>query len=262
MIQIKVLSFNALDSLSSSTRSDKLIDLIKSVNPDIAFISEAASATVNPDKFKPPITTLAKLGYRATIFKNNDYHDRSDAHYSMGLTKLGIALVVKGSERQAYQVKLKVGDRTLSLIGQHFDDRNETYRLNQLQSLPNADILMGDFNAMHGKDKIAKTLRSIKPITNTWPDVSPDFSVIKSPIKQFISLSERLTRMADGRLINNIENLGLIEADPKHQPTIHHLAQLDHIMIGLGIKPTEFRVMNEVKLSDHKPIMATLVIDD
>jgi len=261
---LKLLSFNALTSFGDPSRQQSAIELVHTLSPDVAFFPEAYRHDDSRITIDASIVALRALGYEITSGLTDDIVKRTDGTGFFGIVKpeVGKGSILRIGHRQGFiaEVTEPSTDTLIHIGGVHFDDRNEPARLAQIEQLPETiDVLMGDMNAMHKKTPIARALRIVSPIVSLLPEVDPDFSVTKFRPKQYISLAQRLTRMADGRTLENLQNkFGLHDADSHHRPTIHGVAQIDHILAKDTIEVSDFQVHNEISLSDHKPISATI----
>jgi len=261
---VKYLSYNTLASFGDTKRKDALVQFVKTESPDVAFFAEAYREDGDFSVVESSIKSLEKLGYAVTQGLTDLVDTRSDRTGFIGIVRpeLGEGSCMPIGVRQGFLAKIKdptSGEQIIS-GGVHLDDRTEEARLLQISALPaNLDTLMGDFNAMHRSTPIAKALRLAYPITQTFPEVNPDFAVTTSLFKRMISMGQRLTRMADGRTLTALEEEHrLRDADSAMQPTIHGIAQLDHIVTSDRIKTSNYHVHRNIRLSDHVPISVEL----
>lgn len=255
--ETKVLSYNALTGFSDTDRQDALVDFVRTENPDVAFFAEARGPDEKSIAFRKSVAMLTDLGYEVTTGVTDPPHLRSDSTGFVGLVRndLGEGETVQIGHREGFYAT--AGDITVT--GIHLDDRNEDIRLSQVPHIPETDVLMGDLNAMHKHAPIARALRILRPITEALPEVDPNFGITTQRSKQVVSLAQRVVRMADGRTLQAIHNQhGLRESDPTLEPTIHGIAQIDHILISETLEARSFKVHKDIKLSDHKPISAVL----
>jgi endonuclease/exonuclease/phosphatase family metal-dependent hydrolase len=156
----------------------------------------------------------------------------------------------------------------IRVIGIHLDDRNEEFRLRQVEDLElliaNSDIpvvLLGDFNAMYGDSLRAKFMRSrfARLIAETIPNENmSDFAV-------------RATDMATGTTMARLTAPGmLIDADSLHLPTatpkvrgLEYLPSLpligiDHILHSPELKSSGHEVGAHDSGSDHRSVKAKI----
>lgn len=135
-----------------------------------------------------------------------------------------------------------------------------------MAALPELDILLTDANAMHKDARVARVLRALRLLTDLVPDFhGRDFNGATGldMVKANVHLLQSLVWMADGRTMEALKSQGLEDADPSHQPTIQKfgigIAQLDHIHYRqASVEVQEFTVHEEVRVSDHLPVSASL----
>jgi hypothetical protein len=251
MTKLSLLAYNTRTGFSNDATRDKLIKLLAELDPDIAFFSDAIAQKISQKELHFFEESFASLGF-GILISNNARNDRSDWTRSLGIfrTSLNAKHFYNGFRDETYNVEVK----GKCITGRHFDDRNETNRLEVIDDLQDADIIMGDFNAMHRNTLIANGLHALKPIGNAITEINTDVTVVRNPLLRFASLFQRLTRMSEGTMLKKLHGFGFIETNEKTIPTIHGVAQLDHILVKPGIKYSNFKVHKNVKLSDHKPI--------
>ncbi len=264
-IELKVLSFNTLASFADKKRHSQLIDFVQKQAPDVAFFAEAYREDGDMAIVKSSVAALHELGYEVTQGSTDCLPLRTDRTGFLGIIRpeLGHGAILAAGIRQGYLATI-VNDGPggdVQIGGIHLDDRNETARLAQIAELQHVDGLMGDFNAMDKSTLFAKFIRKFQPIAGLFDEVDPDPYVTTNWLARKVSLAQRVVRMADGRTLSVLaDTYGLQDIDPDHHPTIHHLAQIDHIVTTDRIRGADFRVHNEVNLSDHKPLSAVLSI--
>lgn len=263
-MQIKVMSFNALDRFGEAKYVHSLLKLVENQAPDVAFFCEAYEATRNVDV---PIRYLTQLGYKVVHGPYGFRDGRLDRHGFIGITRIPFAefahvrrLAFDGLQGHVGSIEKPA---SLRIYAFHANDRSEAGRLKHLDSLPQgfvgSSIVMGDLNAMHGSTVVAQAAKLARPFTRVLPTIEPAGVSVKQPfIPRVGSLARRFTDMASGTFLHALEMRGLRDADPTNAPTIHGIAQLDHIMVSRMVIVKKFAVLKEVTLSDHKPIIATL----
>lgn len=273
---IKIASWNIEGRLSQAptkTRSSpgQIIRSIRSINADIIFLPEAHSETMI-DKLELKFHEIIEMGYKIynvpyedniKLSTNNDSKNMS----LMLLTKLSVEsfdIIRLGNCRNAASITIKTSNGLIKIFGVHLDDISEATRINQIIDLAKLvnqsntpTVVMGDFNAMHGKDLYpARFLRTrfIKKLSKfVWPDV-------------FV----RVVEMAKGEAIKTLqENTDLFDIDYRHRPTTTpkmrghewlpsiRLIQIDHIFVSQGIKTKNF-VISPDNGSDHRAISAEI----
>jgi endonuclease/exonuclease/phosphatase family metal-dependent hydrolase len=262
-----------LSKVSTSGRGnpEQIVNNIIEINPDVMVLLEAHSET-NIDN----LLTISKLKLHGYFVYNIPYDDdlksRPDAKDNrlsmILLSKLPVSnfeIVKLGNTRNCFIADLFFEkNRTVKVIGVHFDDRNESNRLKQLSTLMykindqvKPLIILGDFNTMHYEDFKSKLLRN-KFIRTLASHILPSISV-------------RATEMAKGGVITGLESIGLIDADCKHRPTTTlkmrgmewipslRLIQIDHIMVSKDINIRNYTICRDGG-SDHRAIYADLDI--
>jgi len=262
---MKYLSYNTLAGFGDPDRKELLLDFVESINPDVAFFSEAYKTHTNLSVVQSSTRVLEELGYDVILGQDSVVNKRTDQTNFIGIVrrKLGRGSIMQMGHYQGYIANVTEPDsgELLRVGGIHLDDRNEELRLQQLSHLPSLDVLMGDLNAMHGQDLIAKSLRFLHPFTQRLKEFDTDPSKTNK-VQQIMSLGQRIVRMADGRVLDELLRLGLQDSDPTHQPTIDNgiiYVQIDHILHTDSLRPSEYTVHRNINLSDHKPISVNLV---
>lgn len=255
MQKLDLLAYNTRGGFADVERRNDLIDFIKSGDPDIAFFSDALPNSANIDDIGYVRRALESQGYEVLISDAYE-EDRTDGSRTIGIFRQGLNAkhMYIGEDKSTYRLAIK--DRIV--IGRHFDDRNEDKRLALLEEIGDADVIMGDFNALHKRAMLARALRLLMPIGNSFPEVNTDFSMTEGQISRGVSLFQRFARMGDGRLLLTMEDTGLIDTNARRAPTMHGIAQLDHIVIKSDIPYSDFKVHKDVNLSDHKPISVSI----
>lgn len=156
----------------------------------------------------------------------------------------------------------------LRVIGTHLDDRNEEFRIRQMNELvpfiTSTDmptVMLGDFNAMHAKGRAKlyghKAARQL---------------AAKVPHAEMRFVLTRLSDMATGSILAGLEaKTRLRDIDPTRRPTTTpkmrdiewmpsiRLAQIDHILVTPDIRALDFKIAHDGG-SDHRALSATLQI--
>lgn len=118
-------------------------------------------------------------------------------------------------------------------------------------------ILLGDINSMHPEVFNARLLRALTPLAMKLPSGQP--GEIQTKLMRAGSIAQRLTQMAVGGPITELESRGFRSSDPSNETTmpIGPIGiQLDHIM-GRNIEMRAHEVHNFHPLSDHYAVSAT-----
>lgn len=278
-MSIQTLAFNTRDGFNDPTRQQDLIDFVEHIKPDVAFFSEAYSARFDADFAQ---TALRSLGYEVQAGEYDDIDGRKDRHGYIGITRIPNAIIKEQRFETRNGVHILARDpithNSFDLFGLHADDRKKQGRITQLGSIPalvRQTIIVGDLNAMDHMDPLARVARFVKPLADRLYSIEPAETVsldwrnkaISKMATRAVNIAgvfgshlQRLSDMASGEEIRMLQDQGFRDADTLHAPTMHHVAQLDHMMITDGVYPLDFNVLNDVKLSDHKPISSRLVV--
>lgn len=257
---IKVASWNILDGFSKEDHIDPIIDIVRSMEADVAVFPEAYDDN-RPDFVEDVTERFKELDYETIHGPYEPLDDHEERHGIMAISRLGTSgrLFRLGvfNAVQLFPVD-PVTKTTINFVGAHFDDRRETSRLIQARQLvqelfqdQRANVLAGDLNAMHGGDLRTRLIgnRAVGSLARHVPHARAQ------------SIATRLHGMASGTTIELLETNSLRDADPSHQPTWPSRWPqfvLDHIMISADIHPTAFEIHPANRLSDHNAITATL----
>lgn len=274
---IKIASWNIEGRLTNGDVSSRstpsgIVDAIKNIDADIVVLLEA-HGQISPDNLKAK-KQLQNIGYKIyDVPYDDDSSTRSDSFYKQhSMVMLGKLPIKKfeairlGNLRNAMMANITdKNGKELRVIGVHLDDRCESTRVDQVKDLAKIinssklpTVVMGDFNAMHGNDLVAKLLRS-KPARS----IAHLFQ---------LGIAERAVGMASGEALKLFQSsTGLVDADPKHQPTTTpkmrgqqwipswRLIQIDHIFISTEIQIHDFTISPDYG-SDHRAISATVTM--
>jgi endonuclease/exonuclease/phosphatase family metal-dependent hydrolase len=270
---IEVFSQNARDGFSDEKRAHQLIDRVEELNPSVAVFPEAY--TQGEEGLLDYVQEdLEDLGYLVTLGHYDDADGRSDRHGILAVVKESLAVpnkpgrLVRTAGRNAVEAWLVDPETELEahFQGVHLDDREESTRMAQARTL-RGDILAGDFNAMHRestnnpKIKVGHAIAALTRV-GIMPKTTPKSIEEKFSLGKIGSLGYRLHGMALG---TTMENLGTRykDADEDHQPTMpasKPFAQLDHILVRPRYDVTDFAVLAHDGSSDHRGIMARVVV--
>ena len=266
--------FSDTGSKSRGTPAN-IIKAIKELDADVLVLPEAHSEHSLND-LKSCRQQLGQMGYH---IYDVPYQDDMALRSDTGVSRLSLVLLSRLKIDKLQIIRLadvrnalvalahKDGDNhQFRVIGLHLDDRSETTRLSQIADLSKIinqselpTIVMGDFNAMHGKDLWpARFLRS-KPIRFLSHIILPSVSMLA-------------VEMARGETLHLLEtDTKLSDADIRHQPTTTpkmrklnwmpsiRLIQIDHIFISKNISLEKFQIASDGG-ADHRAIIATLSI--
>jgi endonuclease/exonuclease/phosphatase family metal-dependent hydrolase len=279
-MQLKITSWNIEGRLSEvglkrRGSSDQIIASIKKLDADVVVLLEAHSEA-SLDNLESS-QQLIEMGY---YLYNAPYQDdtpmRTDTNASllslMLLSKLPVdefKIIRLADLRNALVAILHdpKTDKQFRVIGVHLDDRAEATRLQQINDLSKIinqsnlpTIVVGDFNAMHGKDLWPAKLLGSKSAQLLANFILP-------------SITLRAIEMTRGETLNLLQSsTSLRDADPHHRPTTTpkmrglewlpsvRLIQIDHIFISTKIEVKKFQIASDGG-ADHRAISATLIIN-
>jgi len=274
---LKIASWNIRDGLSGGTEdtSQTMHDVVGRVlkmDADIVMLPEAFKARARTESGRPAeILALASErlldeGYDVHRVLYGDADNRKDSHGFALLTRLGgeadeVSTVELGSRRTLQQY---IANLSLTVTGVHLDDRRETTRLAQARALleqsTDNQIILGDFNAMHGSVPLARKLRLVRAMGASMLPVDPPVNrtSLLGKMHYKATLANRLTGMADGTTMAMFEAAGYVDEDENRTPTKGPV-QLDRIISNTGLKVDDYKV-EEVNPdeSDHHPISAVI----
>lgn len=279
--QLKIASWNVEDGLSKPNKTAGVVERIKTIDADIVALPEAFAESARYSKnnysavLQEAFEKLAAQGYVPHSKLYDDTDGRKDRHGFVLLTRQQAAadevVEIDLGSRQA--LGQYMGDISLTIAGVHLDDRTEVRRMSQTSMLlrwlnpARPNVVMGDMNAMHRQDLMARALRLFTTAAYRLPSVDPGEQAPNLAwLRRKGSLSQRLTDMATGYVIATMEESGYRDADPVHQPT-KGAVQLDHIMANTHTLPdykswlsiSQTQVEDMVKgESDHRPISTTI----
>lgn len=245
---------------------------IKRLNADVVILPEAylnePSTEVNEQ--------LACMGYR---WYDTEYHDtgHDDDVSEWGRPHMRVLYripIVRAETRRWGNLRdlpvLTVKDpetgKEVCIIATHLDDINEQRRLQQLDDIipfiersESAIVMLGDFNAMWHEGR-ARLIGS--RISRAFASLLP---------KKARSFAQRASKMAAGLAMKRLQAAGLMDADPRHRPTVTpknrnlsrlpsiRLIQIDHILYSKGVTAESFTIEKDGG-SDHRAISATLTL--
>lgn len=276
---LRIASWNIegrLSDLAINQRGtpEHILRSIERLNADILFLAEACSITGVVDQTRRGIT---QLGYH--IFEV-PYDEGGTVRLKAGVYEPSMMLLSKlpfthtetvrlGSLRNAIAARVEdpVSGKQLRILGVHLDDRSETLRLKQvpdlirlIQATNESTVVMGDFNALHGRDLLPSRLLRSLPLRMAAKYILSDIAL-------------RAVDMAKGDTLRQL--LGeakLHEADFWHRPTSTpkirgrewlpsiRLLQIDHIFVSPGLQTRRFTVARDGG-SDHRAISAMITLD-
>lgn len=276
---IKVVSWNIEGRLTRFTKKGRgspehILKSIQEMDADVVFLAEASDG----DDIEPEINNqLKSLGYQIyTVSYDDKGKDRKWSAEEAPNMKLLSRLPVKDFRQ------IRLGDirgaliadvidpstgRALRVFGVHLDDREEIYRLAQIEDLLMylgesviPTVVMGDYNAMHATDFRARLLRS-RLLTLTirrWPHLRTR------------DILERLSDMAIGDTLEALQaGSELLDADDRRRATTTpklrfqewmpsiRMVQIDHMFVSPDVTVAGFTVGGDGG-SDHRPLSATM----
>lgn len=253
-MSLRIGTWNTAGGFGNEATAESLFAHTRQLDADVLVIPEAFS----PDGPFLAEAAFEAEGYRSMAIDRDPHDDRSGRmllmlsriDYAGGFIPLG----------ERFGLHMFLPSSELSIVGVHLDDRSEAARQASVADYLDATgvfseqrLLVGDLNAMHRDDAVAKLLRR---------------SVLKRAVELVPSdrgrdVADRLIGMADGGTIELLESNGLQDADGQWRKTFTPgglpIAQLDHIFHGPSVHIQDFEVFDRGD-SDHKPIVATIEV--
>ena len=180
---VKLLAWNICDGFSDMQRAEGIVNIIEDQQPDVAFFSEAYKEG-DEEHLEAVLDRFRILGYAALHEYYNDDDGRRDRHGLLAISRVGGLAVQRMRSRNGAHIVAHDEETgsSINIYGVHLDDRRERGRLWQTHTLreqientesKNENIIMGDFNAMHGDDSRARLFRRLKSIWELVPSVEP-----------------------------------------------------------------------------------------
>lgn len=277
---IKVAAWNVEGRLSSYANGYRgsprhILNGIQLIDADVIVLADAYH-----DNAAPGVDdTLRQMGYHwiDSMFAVDGQGVGGSRRRSIGLRILSRLPFGVIESRQlddlrgvaSVTIKDPETQKSLRIVGVHFDDRAESYRLRQAEALVAAVtegglpvVALGDFNALWD----SRLARWIQSGPARW-------LASRAPGTWLRTMATRFTDMASGTTLRYIaDNTGLRDADTKQQPTVTprgngatwlpsiRMAQLDHILIGKELAASKVTVMSDGG-SDHRAIVSTVRLD-
>jgi hypothetical protein len=267
---VEVMAWNVLGAFSDESRAKGILQAIQEQRPGTAVFSEA----YREDKdhlLDNVLEELDRNGYTTVYGLYEDDDGRQDRHGIIGIVRNEIMAndkpqIISLGSRNAVRMPLlhsaANAERVVDFFGVHLDDRSEQRRLAQAERLiavakfSGQAVIGGDLNAMHRTDSLARALRMVHPVAKRMPTVEPRPDFRPPKLKRIGSLASRLTDMATGTTLQQLESAGFEDADRSHQPTKGPF-NLDHILVK-GLVASGYHAHAKTPLSDHRAISATL----
>lgn len=269
---VEVASWNLAKGLGIDDRRVQILDGLKQLDADVFVLGEAFASDDSSSKdFVVDVSGqihdfAVDNGYKAYIASYKDADPTrlgAPAGIEQYLAVLGRAVLTEATEvrlktRQGFKLRIDDGNKGIVGIGAHFDDRSEGLRLGMvdavLEAIKNTSqptLVMGDFNAMHGRSLPARIMR------NKLASLAAEHA----PNERTAWLASRLIEMADGTTMQRLVEAGFQDADPRHRSTFKFsglpFGQLDHIMTA-DLAVEDFKIRS-FKGSDHEAIIAKLI---
>lgn len=282
-MSLRVASWNVEGRLSPfSTRGrgtpDRIVDEIEKLNADLILLPEAYDGDRSISQ--PIESRIRHMGYdyiHDVDYVNGGPERRLDEAVKLPYLRMmskaafqKIDDVRLGDLRSAIDATVQDPDTgtPIRIIGVHLDDRNEEFRLRQVEDLERivlgSDehiVLLGDMNAMYGDDYRSAFLRSrlVKLAAHSLPH------------NKFSNFANRVTDMATGTTLSRLTAPGvLVDVDERHRSTSTpkvrgleflpsiRLVNIDHILVSQTISTSDFTVGTKDSGSDHRPISVTI----
>ncbi len=273
MSKLRVVTWNAEGMFVEGTKTRRAtphdaLATLKKLDADIVVVPEFGRLADLRDEIK---TAIHALGYELAMM----------AYDEPRIPGLGFAIMSRlpitaerehplgDTTRSILEVHCQdTNDKTIRVLGLHFDDRAEATRMLQAaqavaiidQSPTARTLLLGDFNAMHISSKLSRLLRSRAAIRLAW----------LLPRGIFRDSAISACDLAAGTTIDYvIANTSLRDLDPGRQRTISgkqaglewlpaiRVAKIDWIFGTHHFRTRSYRVLPDVG-SDHRPVLAEL----
>lgn len=252
------------------------IKVLRKLDADIVVIPEFG---VNGRLDDPIEVAIRSLGYQIIEAPYNDptMPEHVPKQYEMTvLTRLPLRSHklhhFENSGRAFIEtiIELPGGKDLLRVFAVHLDDKAEELRLEQVNQLVEVikkphvgeTIVLGDFNAMHERSRLARVVRS---------SVAKGIAE-KVPHKLVRSMSQRVSEMAAGTTVRYLlEHTELVDLDGKLRRTISakqaglewapkiRLAKIDWIFGSSGTQAIHYTIHKDVG-SDHRPVIADITL--
>lgn len=275
---VRLYSQNALDGFSKSDTAEEYLEIMQSIQPDVAVFTEAYKAG-DETAIKKPVEQLESLGYKVFHGPYDEQDGRKDRHCIMLVARTSLLSTKKPRLTRVGEhniveswLTLKKGQH-IHLLGMHLNDRNEAKRQAELDDLlrliniHTPTILTGDMNTIHKKEAKGKTFRKAKWVhllvrLKLHPKTDPTGRPMPNNRGRRGSIFYRIHEIASGKTIRRLEENGLTDTDPTHLPTFPAhtpYAQLDHTLISHHFVVSRFERLAEGS-SDHRGIVVELEI--
>jgi len=266
----KIGVWNVCDGLDDPNRAEQIAQYLAFSDPDIAVIPEALASGKQVHLAAARVLEANNLHLHTVDYGDHssprkDKHQLAVVYRPWALEKEPTARYFLGRATLLLSTNLGYDLAAVHGFDRHFCWKNdpEEARVRQfglvVSSLSEKAVVAGDFNAMHGDDRVARVLRAFAPVVQYLPSVDPGESCSK--LERLGSLSQRLAAMANGRAMQFMLGSGFGDADPKHNHTMAKgpvRVQLDHIMHRSAAGVSGFEVLKHHGLSDHNMVQAKL----
>lgn len=273
MTRLRIVTWNAEGMFVEGTKTRRAtphdaLAALKKLDADVVVIPEFGRQGALHESVR---NTIGSLGYQLVEVP---YEDKTIIPYDLEMAivsryPISVTTVHRFADmRNATEVRVKVNDRLVRIIGVHLDDKTEETRLLQAEDLVEQlkkevhmpTLLLGDFNAMRRVSKFARVSRSAAAKSLS--------RLIRHD--QLSNIATRLHEMALGTTIEYIEkHTSLHNLDPRHTLSISgrqaglewvpsvRLAKIDWIFGSHHFKVVRYHAFHDVG-SDHRPIVADL----
>ena len=267
-MSVKVAAWNVQEGLAEAERMPRIVKQVEQFDADVIVLSDAYSLDnelhgSQPDVLREAETGFSRQGY---WWYGTEYCDSDPWHHDRNLVVLNRLPLVAGSfvrlaTRNAVELKVQdpCTDKTLHIVGAHFDDRSEAVRLRQAAAfLKHVDVeqptvLAGDLNSVHALD--------------LWPRMLGSnimrFATNYAPAARARSIGKRLVEMSSGGSLAMLATGGFRDADPLHRPSFpakRSFLQLDHILLSEAAIAYHTRLVGQPDASDHRSVISTVSI--
>lgn len=265
---LEVAAWNVLDAFSDARRAVRVLRAVQRWRPDAAVLLEAWRDDRYTSLLDGVLEDFGNSGYDVVHSLYGDA-GRPYQHGIIGIVRREVAAapqIVSLGSRNAVRMSLPdaSGGVPVEFLGVHLDDRSEQERLRQVERLiemvkPCSRVVVGgDFNAMHGADWRAQALRAVRPLAQHMQPAEHHHHWTPPQLQRIGSLAARLTGMAAGTTLQQLEAAGFTDTSTERPPTKGPF-NLDHILVR-GVQGFELRVDSvPPSLSDHRPVGALIL---
>ncbi|MBL8121719.1 endonuclease/exonuclease/phosphatase family protein [Candidatus Saccharibacteria bacterium] len=269
MSEIKVATWNTLNSLGDPERRSHAVSAINRTGADIVWLGEAAFKHDDQSQYNlgVALNTFASEGYQALVTDVSRDPRHRNNHSNVMLSR------DTATHPRQFQTGVRLGAWSdvggVAVVGVLLPDYSSTEREKGIQDVLAVShegpmVIMGDFNAMYRHGWRPSVARRVAAISRALPGGNIKNYYDSRGVERARGLIERLGDMASDTVMQLATEYGFTSADPAHAPTVGNppLFCIDHILVNSGLN---VRIFNQVQptsnrgpLSDHKMLTATI----